>query len=62
MYYYFYDLIKIEDFDLDNTLRDEKPYDNFFVYNIFYMSLIHFKSLRIRLDKRNRLFEFMVKL
>ena len=29
MCYYFYDLIKIEDFDLDNTLRDEKPYDNF---------------------------------
>ena len=62
MCYYFYDLIKIKDFDPDNILRDEKSYEKLLVYNIFYMSLINFKSLCIRLDKRNRLFEFMVKL
>ena len=27
---YFYDIINIEDFDSDNILLDEKPYDNLF--------------------------------
>ena len=26
--YYFDDMIKIEDFDLNNILTDEKPYEN----------------------------------
>ena len=25
--YYFHDIIRIEDFDLDNILLDKKPYD-----------------------------------
>ena len=34
MCYYFNDVIKIKDFNLDNILIDEKLYDNSFVYNI----------------------------
>ena len=32
--YYFDDIIKIEDFHLDNILIDEKSYENILVYNI----------------------------
>ena len=32
--YYFHDIIKIEDFDLDNILLDEKSYENILVYII----------------------------
>ena len=32
--YYFDDVIKFEDFDLDNILIDEKSYENYLVYNI----------------------------
>ena len=31
--YYSDDIIKIEDFDFDNILIDEKSYENVFVYN-----------------------------
>ena len=41
MCYYFDDIIKIEDFDINNIL----------VYNISYKGLIDFKPLRIRLDE-----------
>ena len=34
--YYFDDLIKFEDFDIDITLIDEKSYENLLVYNISY--------------------------
>ena len=30
------DLIEIEDFDFDNFLLDEKPYENVLIYNISY--------------------------
>ena len=33
-FYYFDDIIKIEDFDLYNFLIDEKSYENVLVYNI----------------------------
>ena len=36
---YFNDVIEIEDFDLDNILKDEKPYENLLVYNISYKIL-----------------------
>ena len=49
--YYFDDTIKIEHFDLDNILIDEKSSENIFVYNILYKSLIDYKPLRIRFDK-----------
>ena len=32
--YYFDDIIKIKDLDVDNTLKDEKSYENMLVYNI----------------------------
>ena len=48
--YYFHDIIKIEDLDLDNILTDEKSYENILVYNISYKNLIP-KLLRIRFDK-----------
>ena len=52
--YCFDDIIKIEDFDLDNILIDEKSYENNLVYNISYKSLTDSKPLRIRFDKIDR--------
>ena len=49
--YYFDDVIKINDFNLDNILIDEKLYKNILVYNISYKTLIDDKPLRIRFDK-----------
>ena len=43
MCYYFDDIIKIEDFNLDNILIDEKSYKNVLVYNISYRTLIDAK-------------------
>ena len=43
--------IKIEDFDLDNILRDEKWYKNILVYSILCKTLIGAEPLRIRFDK-----------
>ena len=40
---YFYDMIKIEDFDLDNILVNKKSCENILVYNILYKSLINSK-------------------
>ena len=51
MCYYFHDIIKIEDFDLDNVLIDEKSYENILIYNILYKSLIDSKPLRIGFEK-----------
>ena len=49
--YYFDDIIKIEDFDLDNILLDEKSYKNTLLYDISYKILIGAKSLRNRFVK-----------
>ena len=49
--YYFDDIIKIEDFHLDNILIDQKSYENILVHNISYKSLIDSKPLRIRFNK-----------
>ena len=54
--YYFDDIIKIEDFNLDDVLDeklDEKSYENILVYNILYKTLNNTKPLRIRFDKIN---------
>ena len=51
MCYYFDDIIKTEDFDPDNILMDEEPYEKILVYNISYKSLIDSKPLCIRFDK-----------
>ena len=52
-YYYFDDIIKIEDFDFDNILLDEKSYKNILIYDISYKVLIGAKPI-IRVDKVNR--------
>ena len=41
-------IIKIENFDLDNILIDEKSSENILVYDISYKTLIGAKPLRIR--------------
>ena len=48
---YLDDIIKIEDFNLDNISIDGKSYENILVYNILYKTLIDAKPLRIRLIK-----------
>ena len=50
-YYSFDDIIKIEDFDSDNNLLEEKSYENILVYNISYKNLIGAKPLHIRFDE-----------
>ena len=46
--YYFDDIIKTEDFDLDNILIDEKSHENTLIYDVSYKTLIESKLLRIR--------------
>ena len=52
-YYYLDDIIKLEDFDLDNILIDEKSQENILIYDISYKTLIGSKPLRIRFNKIN---------
>ena len=42
--YYFHDITKLEDFDIDNILTDEKSHKNILIYDISYKTLIGFKS------------------
>ena len=49
--YYFDDIIKIKDFDLDNILIDEKSYENILVLNISYKILIDSRPLHIRFNE-----------
>ena len=51
--YYFDDKIKLEDFDIDNILIDEKSHKHILIYDISYKTLIGQKPLRIRFDKIN---------
>ena len=49
---YFDDVIKIEDFDFDDILLNEKSYENILICNISYkIDLIDAKPLRIRFNK-----------
>ena len=48
--YYFNDIIKLEEFDVDYALIDEKSNKNILIYDI-YKTLIEIKPLRIRFDK-----------
>ena len=50
-FYYFDNMIEIEDFNFDNILLDENSYENILVYYISYKTLIGAKPLRIRFDK-----------
>ena len=49
--YYFNDIIKLEDFDLDNILIDKKSHENNLIYDISHTTLIDSKPLRIRFDE-----------
>ena len=49
--YYFDDIIELEDFNLDNTLIEEKSNENILIYDIWYKTLIGSKPLRIRFNK-----------
>ena len=49
--YYFDDIIRLEDFHLDNILLDEKSQENILIYEISYKTLIGSKLLQIRFDK-----------
>ena len=49
--YYFNDIIKFKDYDLDNILVDEKSYEKVLVYNISNKTSIGAKPLRIRFDE-----------
>ena len=52
--YYFDDIIKIENFNLDNILIVKKSYENILVYNNTYKYLIG-KPLPIRFGKIDKL-------
>ena len=49
--YYFGGLIKIEDFDFDNTLLDERLFEIILIYDILCKTLIGAKPLHIRFNK-----------
>ena len=49
--YYFNDMIKLEDFDIDNILIDEKSHKNILIYDISYKTLIDPKPLSMRFNK-----------
>ena len=50
-YYYVDHIIKLEDFDLANIIRNVKPYKNILIYDISYKNFIVPKHLRVRFDK-----------
>ena len=49
--YYFDDIIKLKDFDLNNILIDQNSHENILIYDISYKNLIDPKMLRIIFDK-----------
>ena len=49
--YYFDDIIKIKEFDLNNISINKKSYKNILFYNISYKSLIDFQPFHIRFKK-----------
>ena len=55
MRYYFHDIIKLEDFELDSILVDEKPHENVLICGTSYETLIGPKPLQIEFDKIDRL-------
>ena len=52
--YYFDDIVKIEDFDFDNILLEEKSSENILIYDASYKILIDARLLRILFDKVDR--------
>ena len=52
--FYFNDIIKFEDSDLNNISIDEKSFKNILVDTIYYKTLIDANPLHIRFDKIER--------
>ena len=50
-FFCFHDIMKIEDFDFNNTLINEKSYENVLIYYILYITLTVTTPLHIRFDK-----------
>ena len=49
--YYFVDIIKVEDFEFNKILTNQKPYENILVYGISCKTFIGAKPLSIRINK-----------
>ena len=49
--YYFNDINKFGDFDVDNILIDEKIYENTLLYNVSYKALMGATPLRIAFNQ-----------
>ena len=62
---YFDDIIKLDNFDLDNISLDKKSHENILIFNILYKNLIDSKPSRIRFDKTDgfiRIYDGMTEL
>ena len=62
MCYCFDVAIDIEDFDFDNILLDKKSYENIFIYEVSYKTVIASKPLHIISHKVGGLLEIMMEL
>ena len=60
MFYYFDDIIQVENVNFGNILLHEKSYENILVYDILYKTLTGTKPLRISFDKKIDLLEFLI--
>ena len=60
--YYFHNIVKIEDFTLDNILIDRKLCKNILVYNISYQILTELPLCVLDLIKQTDLLEFIMAL
>ena len=59
--YYLDDIIKLEVFDLDDILIDEKSHKTVLIYDISCKTLIDSKPLRIRFDNIDRFIKIYVR-
>ena len=55
MCYYFDDIMKVGDINVDKILLDEKLYENILVHNVLYKKCMDAKPLHIRFDKVDRI-------
>ena len=59
-FYYFDDIIQVENVNFGNILLHVKSYENILVYDILYKTLTGTKPLRISFDKKIDLLEFLI--
>ena len=60
IFYYFDDIIQVENVNFGNILLHVKSYENILVYDILYKTLTGTKPLRISFDKKIDLLEFLI--